>query len=116
LLSSSDLEQLGASTPPTQEMIGTAHACDFDSADFAMIVAIRTNVGLQGFTSAGGTAQNTTVGTHQAKQVIDSAGSCIIGIGVSDSSRVDVTVQPGASEDPCPAALKLANIVEPKLP
>jgi hypothetical protein len=116
LLSSSELEQLGASSPTTQEMVGTAHACEFDSADFAMAVGIRTDVGLAGFVSAGGVVHDTTVGTHQAKQEVDNTGSCVIGIGVSDSSRVDVTVTPILTGDPCPTALKLANLIEPKLP
>jgi hypothetical protein len=116
LLSSSDLEQLGASSPTTQEMVGTAHACEFDSAAFTMALAVRTDVGLAGFTTAGGVVHDTTVGTHQAKQEVDNTGSCVIGIGVSSSSRVDVTVTGDGTSDPCPTALKLANLVEPKLP
>jgi hypothetical protein len=79
-------------------------------------VAIRTNVGLSGFLANGGTVHDITVGTHQAKQVLDDSGSCVVGIGVSDSSRVDVTATPGATADPCPVAGKLANLIEPKLP
>jgi hypothetical protein len=116
LLSSSDLTQLGTSAQPTQAMVGTAHTCEFASADFTMGVAIRTDVGLPGFTANGGTVHDTTIGAHQAKQEVDSTGSCVIGIGVSASSRVDVTVLPNENGDPCPTALKLANLIEPKLP
>ncbi len=117
LLSSAELEQLGVSAQPTQEMVGTAHACEFDSAEFSMAIGIRTDVGLAGFTDSGGIVHGTTIGRHQAKQEVDNTGSCVIGIGVSASSRVDVTVTPGdQTSDPCPTALKLANIVEPKLP
>lgn len=116
LLSSSDLAQLGASTSPTEEMVGTAHACDFSAGVVAMIVGIRTNVGLNGFQANGGTVRDLTIGRHQAKQVVDNTGSCVIGIGVTDSSRVDVTASGDGTSDPCPAATKLANIVEPKLP
>ena len=116
LLSSGDLSQLGVSAQPQQVMVGTAHACNFDSADFALGVAIRTDGGLGAFTSAGGTVQDTTVGKHQAKQELDNTGSCVIGIGVSASSRVDITATGDGTTDPCPTALKLANLVEPKLP
>lgn len=116
LLSSTQLEQLGVSSPPSQEMVGTAHSCDFNSAGFAMGVAIRTDVGLDGFTSAGGTVHDTTIGRHQAKQEVDNTGSCVIGIGVSASSRVDIVATGDGTTDPCPTALKLAGMVEQKLP
>jgi uncharacterized protein DUF3558 len=117
LVSQSALSEIGESAPPTPDMVGTAHDCSLTTPDFSIGVAIRTDVGLSGFTTNGGTAQNLTIGTHQAKQELDSAsGSCVIGIGVTDSSRVDVTVTPGATADPCPTASKLATAIEPKLP
>jgi hypothetical protein len=116
LLSSSDLTRLGASSPPTQDMIGTAHACELDNSDDHIIVGIRTNVGLDGFNPNGGTVHDTTVGTHHAKQVVDSTGSCVIAVGVSDKSRVDVTVTPILTADPCTTAMTVANLIEPKLP
>jgi hypothetical protein len=117
LLSSADLEQLGASSPTTQEMVGTAHTCEFDSADFTMEVGIRTDVGLAGFVASGNSGvHDITIGTHQAKEELADTGSCLIGIGVSTSSRVDVVVSPILTGDPCPTALRLANLVEPKLP
>ncbi|HEX4722212.1 MAG TPA: DUF3558 domain-containing protein [Pseudonocardiaceae bacterium] len=117
LLSSSDLQQLGASSPPTEEMVGTAHSCDFDSDDYTFGVAIRTNVGLSGFVATGsGPVKDMSIGGHQAKQEVGNSGACVIGIGVSDTSRVDLTVLPAENQDPCPTALKLANIIEPKLP
>lgn len=116
LIPQSALDQIGESVPPTADMVGTAHDCSLTTPDFSIGVAIRTNVGLQGFVANGGTVHDITVGTHQAKQVLDDSHSCVIGIGVSDSSRVDITVTPGATADPCPTALKLANSIEPKLP
>lgn len=116
LLSSSDLTTLGVSAQPTEGTTGSAHTCDFDSSDFSMGIAIRTNVGLSGFNNPGGTPQNIQVGRHQAKQEVDNTGSCTVAIGITDSSRVDVLATPVLNGDPCPAALKIANIVEPKLP
>lgn len=116
LLSSADLSQLGASSAPTEGTIGTAHTCEFDNAEGHVIVGVRTNVGLDGFNASGGTVKDITVGRHQAKQDVDNTGSCIIAIGVTTSSRVDVTVTGDGTTDPCPTSMAVANIVEPKLP
>jgi hypothetical protein len=116
LLSSSDLSQLGVSSSPSEDMIGTAHACEFDNSEGHIIVGIRTNVGLAGFSANGGTVGDITVGTHQAKQDVDDTGSCVIAIGVSASSRVDVTVTGDGTSDPCPTSMAVARMVEPKLP
>jgi len=56
-------------------------------------VAIRTNGGLSAYQSSGGTVADIKVGSHQAKQETVNL-SCVIAIGVTDSSRVDVTVTP----------------------
>lgn len=98
-------------------MVGTAHVCEFDSNDFSMGVGIRTNVGLKDFQAAGGTVQDTTIGSHQAKEDTEtSSSSCVVALGVTDTSRVDVTVTSIGTSDPCPTALTLAQLVEPKLP
>jgi uncharacterized protein DUF3558 len=116
LLSSADLRQLGASSPPTQEMIGTAHACDFDSDEFAMGVVLTTDAGLAVFDPAGGVVHDTTIGSHQARQVAEGKDTCYVVIGVSPSSRVDVDVTGDGTTDPCPTALTLARLVERRLP
>lgn len=116
LLSSADLMQLGVSTPASADMVGTAHVCEMDTAADHLAVAIRTDLGLSQFQASGGTIQDTTIGSHPAKQVIDNTGSCIIGIGITDSSRVDVTVTAVDTTNPCPVATTVANLVAPKLP
>lgn len=115
LVSTSDLAQLGVSAAPQTGAVGTAHTCDFDSADFSMGIAIRTNGGLDAFNNPGGTPQQVTVGKHQAKRELDNTGSCTVAIGVSASSRVDVTVTPILNGEPCAPAMRLATIVEQKL-
>lgn len=116
LLSSGDLSQLGVTTTPTKNQIGTAHACELDNAEGHIIVGIRTNVGLDGYQPNGGTVKDLTVGSHQAKQEVDATGSCIIALGVSSSSRVDITVTGDGTNDPCPTTMSVAQLVEPKLP
>lgn len=116
LLSSADLTQLGVSSPGSTDSIGTAHACELDTAADHIIIAIRTNVGLSQFQASGGTIQDITIGSHAAKQVVDNTGSCVIGIGVNDSSRVDVTATGDGTTNPCPIATDVANLVAPRLP
>lgn len=116
LLSSSDLQQINVSSQPTQDMVGTAHDCSLTTPADSVGVAIRTNAGLAAFQPTSGTVHGIRIGTHQAKQVIDNTGSCVIAIGVSDSSRVDVTATGDGTTDPCPTARTVAQLVEPKLP
>lgn len=116
LLSSADFRQLGASSPPTQEMIGTAHACDFSSDEFALGLAIRTNVGLAGFVPLERPVHDTTIGRHQAREETSDGYSCDLAIGVSASSRVDIGVTGDGTTNPCPTALTLARMVERRLP
>lgn len=115
LLSSSDLRQIGVSSSPSQDKIGTAPSCETSNADDHIIVSIFANDGLSGL-QASGPVHNEMIGSHQAKQEVDITGSCIIDIGVSNTSSVQVTTTPILSADPCPTALKVANLVEPKLP
>lgn len=119
LLSSSDLQQIGASTPPSQDMIGTAHSCEIDSSAFHFGLDIRTDVGLSGFSgvSTGGPITTVTIGHHSAKEQADtSSSSCTVAIGVSSSSRVDVSATGDGSTDPCPAARNTATLIESNLP
>ncbi|HEY3748145.1 MAG TPA: DUF3558 family protein [Pseudonocardiaceae bacterium] len=119
LLSSSDLEQLGVSSPPSQDMVGTAHSCELDTSAFHIGLDIRTDVGLAGFVAVpnGGKVTSTTIGQHQAKEEADpSSSSCTVAIGITDSSRVDVTTTGDGTSDPCPGALTVARLVEPELP
>jgi hypothetical protein len=73
-------------------------------------------VGLSGAQPNGGELKDIMVGRHQAKQLVDVSGSCGIFIGVTSSSRVDVSLNSGPRVDPCPLALQVAQLVEPKLP
>lgn len=115
LLSSADLQQVGVSSQPTQDKIGSAVSCEMDNSNDHIIVSLFPDSGLAGL-QATGTVKSTTIGSHQAKQETDSTGSCVIAIGVSDTSSVDVTATPILGGDPCPTATTVARLVEPKLP
>jgi hypothetical protein len=119
LLSSADLQQIDASSPPTQDKVGTANSCELDTADYHFGLDIRTDAGLAGFepVAGGGPVTSPDLGSHQAKEQADrNSSSCTVVIGVSDSSRVDVTATGDGNTDPCPATLAVAKLVEPKLP
>jgi hypothetical protein len=118
LLSPGDLSRLGVSSAPTQGMIGTSHTCEADTAADHIIVGIRTNGGLSVYPSTSGNVHDLTIGTHQAKEDADNSGSssCVIAIGMTTSSRIDIAATGDGITDPCPVAMTVANLVEPKLP
>jgi hypothetical protein len=119
LLSAAQLSQLGVSTQPTQDMVGTAPSCEMDNGEDNINLAIRTTGGLGALTSAqlGRPLRDTTVGSHQAKESVSTNDQpCLIAIGVAASSRVDVVVTGNGDTDPCPLAMTVATFVEPNLP
>ncbi|MFD5831555.1 DUF3558 domain-containing protein [Lentzea sp. NPDC060358] len=117
LLTRSEAEQvLGPlKEAPAQETLGSSLTCEFSPTGKSLSVGTRTNVGLSGV-PAGGGMKDLAVGGHQAKQGLLAGGSCGVYLGITSSSRVDVVLNAGASTDPCPLALKIAELVEPKLP
>ncbi|MEV8442864.1 DUF3558 domain-containing protein [Actinosynnema sp. NPDC051121] len=102
---------------PAVEQLGSARVCNFSPKQALLGVGIRTTSGLAQVLSNGNVVQEIMVGRHQAKQAVGATGSCGIFIGVTESSRVDVVLNSGrADEDPCPAAMEVAELVEPRLP
>jgi hypothetical protein len=118
LLTKSEAEQVVGplDEEPAPENIGSSRGCEFSPKRGSFSVGIRTNVGLAGVQANGGEIKDIKVGGHQAKQLLGATGSCGVYLGVDSSSRVDVVLNAGASTDPCPLALKIAELVEPKLP
>lgn len=116
LLSPNDLEQLGSSTAPSRDDVPASHGCSFDTPNASIDVGVRPSVGLSEFQANGGEIISARIGSHQTKQVLDRTDSCVIGIGVTNSSRVDVTVTADDKADSCPIALRVARLVEPELP
>jgi hypothetical protein len=119
LLSSSDLEQLNASSPPSAGMSGPDHACDLITGSGAVEVAVVEGQGLAQATFQGPTTPE-TIGRHQAvkyPEPNDDAG-CFVGIAVTDSSRVDVETEATDLNpaDPCAFTRQVATLVEPHLP
>lgn len=119
LLTKAEAERVtGAHTAePAVEQLGSARVCNFSPQRARLGVGVRTTSGLAQVQSNGNVVQEIMVGRHQAKQAVGATGSCGIFIGVTESSRVDVVLNSGSpDEDPCPAAMEIAELVEPRLP
>lgn len=97
-------------------MVGTAHSCELNTADYTVLLGIRTNVGLAGLVPTAPVTDKTIDGHPAKEEKDDSASSCLVAIGVSGSSRVDVSVTGDGTTNPCPTAENVANLVAPKLP
>lgn len=117
LLTEQDLDMLGKlGGPPLRRDLGTARSCNYNIDNHPLDIDLRTNVGLAGVNTAG-PVTDYTVGGHQAKVWISSGGSCFVVLGVSPSSRVDITyITISTGEDPCALARRVAELVEPRLP
>jgi len=124
LLSSSNASQLQL-TPGGPVNEGDARACTWQKAvdtngqnGFGIEIGIRDRQGLNELTTAGYTITPDNVGNHQGKQAaLTVGGGCVIAIGVSGSSRVDVVVTGGTdTTQACQFGNQVAKAVEPGLP
>jgi hypothetical protein len=119
LLSSSDLQQLNASSPPSTTMSGPDQACQVLTSSGAVEVAVVKGQGLAQATFSGPTTP-VTIGQHQGVKYPtpnDSAG-CIVAFAVTGSSRVDIVTEQDDDNpaDPCAFTMQIARLVEPHLP
>lgn len=116
LLSSSDLRSLGAFAPPSRSDIAGASNCEVEATHGVVEVTLFAGQGLSQVPTTGAMT-DVRIGGHQAKKMVETAsGGCYVGIGVTSSSRVDVTVNADHDDEACPLAMKAAGLVEPHLP
>jgi hypothetical protein len=123
-LLSSDIvnqDQLGTPTPGNE---GGARGCSWQNTTanngdgYAVGVDIRDSQGIKDINSAGYTVTSNNIGSHPGRQLQSTqSGTCIVVIGVTSSSRVDMVINAGT--DPvqgCQLANQFAKLVEPSLP
>ncbi|HEY3611546.1 MAG TPA: DUF3558 family protein [Pseudonocardiaceae bacterium] len=123
-LLSSDIasqNQLGTPTPINE---GGARACTWQNTTanngigYSIEVGIRDSQGINDVNTADSTVNPDNIGSHSGRQLQSTqSGLCLIAIGVTNSSRVDVVVSAGT--DPvqgCQLANQFAKLVEPNLP
>lgn len=116
LLTSSDQATFNLG-PGSEEELGPARACLWQaSGEHAISVGVIDDLGLDDVQSSG-TKQPTKVGSHDAVKYGGPADTCSFAIGVSETSRVDVSgVAGGDAAKACSVAKQAAELVEPKLP
>jgi hypothetical protein len=116
LLTSAEVAELQAG-PSKEQTLNNARACRFTEAEgFTMSVAIFDELGLDDLVSRG-TPKEVTVGKRKALQSIGGIDTCAISIEVTKTSRVDTQGTAGGDEQKsCDIALRVARLVEPKLP
>lgn len=101
----------------SEEEIGPARACLWQASDqHSISVGVIDDLGLDDVQTSGAKEQ-TQVGSHEAVRYDGPLGTCSFAIGVTDSSRVDVSgVASGDMTKACSIAKQAADLVEPKLP
>jgi hypothetical protein len=101
---------------PVPEKLGSSPGCTYKPQGMSFSVGIWTIVGLAGV-QASSPVTDLKIGRHQAKRFVGATESCVIALGVTELSRVDVVLNATSSgQDPCPFAMRVAELVEPKLP
>lgn len=116
LLSTTDKSALGVKKSTGPEEFAGARICRIHTAAGSLTPGIWDKAGLAQVIATG-PISDVTIGSHQAKQMGDSAG-CTVFIGVTASSRVDVVAQDrqGDQDEACDLALRAAKLIEPNLP
>ena len=105
-------DELKAGDGTSSELAGTPH-CRFSGSTFALDVALYTDKGLGDYQ---GSSKKITVGSHQGLEAHGSVGVCTVAIGVSDTSRIDVSATMSDGSDSCGLAHEAADALEPSLP
>jgi hypothetical protein len=123
LLSSDVVSQNQLGTPAPDNASG-ARACTWQNTTanngdgYVVGTDIRDSQGIKDVSTGGYTVTPDNIGGHPGRQLQSTqAGGCIIAIGVTSSSRVDVTVTAGTDANhACQLANEFATLVEPNLP
>ncbi|HEX5405091.1 MAG TPA: DUF3558 domain-containing protein [Pseudonocardiaceae bacterium] len=119
VLSQLQLTKLGTSTDSGARSCRYQKPVDVNGVNgYTAGVDVRDSQGLKDVNTDGSTVTDDQIGSHQGKQLKSSIpGDCLVAIGVSDSSRVDVSVNAGTdTNQACDVANQLAKAVEPQLP
>ncbi|MEU6646246.1 DUF3558 family protein [Saccharomonospora sp. NPDC046836] len=122
LLDTSDVHRYGNHKEAEHRTVGTARACvwfplrESGSEKIPTIATlIRENAGADDVNDIGQGVQRTQANGRDIAQAAG-PGTCVIAIGVTATSRVDVQVTGIEADDACTVANELAVIVEPTVP
>lgn len=124
LLSKSDVSKYGEQIEgPIRENIGSSRTCrfkkPFDSeprGSFVLGVGIRDEQGIRDAVDQGYGIQKTEDDGRQFAR-IPGDGGCIVAVGVTETSRVDVSISMAAGkEKACQVASEVSDVVAARLP
>jgi hypothetical protein len=117
LLSAAEVADLHAGASK-EEKLNNARACRFlDAPGFVMSVGIFDDLGLDDVAANGEIKPLPVIGKHKAVQSIRGVDTCAVSIEVTKSSRVDTQGTVGGDvQKSCDLALKVAKLVEARLP
>lgn len=121
LLSDAEIAAYGNFGEPAPQNHGDDRSCNWQTQQgsgdsIGISVDIRNSQGVSDANDAGLGIDTTEVGGRQVARIPTQTGGCIIAIGVTESSRVDVRSNAFDNQKSCDIADDLAGIVEPKLP
>lgn len=118
ILTNNELDSLGLTASGEKTKTGRSQGCTWTQNGSSLRVAIRSKQGLGDFAiSEAKGLKSLSIGDHNAKQLITPGTEiCVVGIGLSDHSRVDVSVAMANTDEECSAAEQSAKVVEPHLP
>lgn len=117
--SQNDLKSEGPSNDGGSRACSWSNGVAYDGLGYALELAIRDSQGLADINADGLTLSDESVGQHQAKQAVDqNNGDCLVIIGITQKSRVDIVISSGDSNPThsCLMANKFAQLIEAKLP
>jgi hypothetical protein len=118
LLTAAEVTELQAGLGKEQKL-GKARACSFEDApDFDLGVAIFDDLSIDDVAAVNREVKPLpNIGRHRAVQSIGGIDTCGVSIEVTKTSRVDTLGTAGGDErKSCDIALRVAKLVEPKLP
>jgi hypothetical protein len=124
LLNSTELSQNGLTSKGPSTNSG-ARGCTWgnnaydNGLGYTLGADIRDSQGIKDISTDGFTLRDDPTGHHQAKELRETSGDlCAVVLGVTATSRVDVSVNTGASDinQSCVLANMYAKLIEPKVP
>jgi hypothetical protein len=118
LLEPADVAAFGAN-PGQPRGSGIAKACQWLApGQGAFSVNFNPDRSLEQIVVGRGRLTDQVVGTRQGKRLVDdSPGACMVSIPITDTSRVDFSASTRTdTANACEFAMRLATLVEPKLP
>jgi hypothetical protein len=117
LLTTADVQQFGLLSNG-RDTLGGGRACSwYRTGEYTVGVEVFDNAGLDQLNKLGHTISDHPMGSHNARQVVNSNGGCGVVLEITKTSTVDVDAVVGQDETrSCPLADQYAKLIEPRLP